>query len=121
MKRSARAALWIALAVLVVCGGAFLFLWVPVPSCDDQRTTKLVLQILRDQLHISGELSLRDIRTESGGVLTKKYECAADVHGISEPSGVLGLRFNQVYYTSEVTEDTHRQYVTARMVPIRER
>jgi hypothetical protein len=53
-------------------------------------------------------------------MFAKKYECAADVQGISELPSVLGLRFNQVYYTSEVTEDTHRHYVTARMVPTRE-
>jgi hypothetical protein len=120
MKTSVLIGLRIALAFLVVCGAAFVFLWVPTPGCDDQRTRELVLQILRDQFHISGELLLQNIRTESGGVFAKRHECAAEVQGINGPASVLGLRFNQVYYTSEVTEDTQRQYVTARMVPTTE-
>jgi hypothetical protein len=94
------------------------FTGVPVPGCTDHRTVELALQILRDQLHISGDLSLQHIRTESGGIFAHKYECAADVRGITKPSNLLDLQYTQIYYTSEVTEDTHRHYVTARMTPI---
>jgi len=88
-----------------------------VPSCTDRRTIELVLQVLRDQLAVPGNLSLANIRVRSGWLFGREWACAAEVDGISGPTSLAGVKFNQVTYTSEITADTRRLYVTARMGP----
>lgn len=116
------AAKWVligATLAAVAIGGAAISTVRLVPSCTDGRTTALVVKILSDELHVPGHLALHNIRVLSGSMLSGHWDCEAEVHGITGPDTAFGVKFNQVRYSSQVTADTHRQYVTARIVPFR--
>ena len=109
-------------------GGGLLFLVLrnQAPSCIDSRTKSLVIKILHDQFHMLGDLSLKNIRVLSGSLFGTGWKCEAQIAGITDSSDnqsmlaalkLLGMKFDQVRYDSTVTADTHRQYVTARLVP----
>jgi hypothetical protein len=88
-----------------------------VPDCADPRTKALVVQILR-QMEVQGDLVLSNVTSRADGWLEPRYECQAEVVGITEGRGflaLLGLRQVLVTYRSEVTEDTRQHYVTARL------
>jgi hypothetical protein len=102
------------LAVIVV-GGLILSTVRLVPNCTDQRTTDLVVQILRDQLGIKGDLSLHNVRQVSGGFFQQRYTCVPKLSGAGDENSLLTLTAKQVTYTSELTADTKRHYVTARL------
>lgn len=89
----------------------------PSPSCSDERTIASVIKILSEQFHIPGTLSLRNIRTETGGMFSRSYTCGADVDGITGVFTLGSTRFNAVSYTSSMTDDGNQHYVTAQIVP----
>ncbi len=109
---------------VVVAGAAIYLGWNPVPSCTSAQTMDLLSKILTDQLKLGPNLRFKNIRVESGNVFSKRFECDADVIGIVETADataaakLFGIRLTGVHYTSERTEDTGAQYVTARMTPV---
>jgi hypothetical protein len=115
------------IAPVFILGGvaalALLSWWNPTPSCTNVQTTDLVSHILTEQLKLGPNLHLENIRIISGNMFSGRYECEAEVSGISETAEraavakLLGIRMTWVHYTSEKTADTGRQYVTARMIP----
>lgn len=108
-------ALLASVAVCIVGFVAFSVLRNPARPCDDGAVLDVVRQIMTQQLGVTGTPALRNIRVIAGGAFDRRYECQAEANGIDEPS-LFGVAITQVRYTSEVTEDTRRIYVTARMV-----
>ena len=108
-----------AASIAVLSGTAFLLANAnPAGKCEDPTVTDLVIQILGEQLKVTGQPKLANIRKMSGGWLDQRYECVADIKGGSGPDSLAGLAFSQVSYTSEITLPDRRQYVTARLVPV---
>jgi hypothetical protein len=97
----------------------------PTPSCTAPETLGLVKTILSDQLGLGTEISVQNVRVTSGNIFSRRYECDAEVSGLAgataEAGKMFGVSLKWVHYTSEITADTGRQYVTARLVPMMNR
>lgn len=106
------------LAVAVLGIGAWFYhaSYVP-PDCSSEATLDLVKKILTKQFKLPSDIHIVNIRTVSGGLFARRFECDATVTGDLSGLTFLGVAPNGVHYTSEITEDTRRHYVTARVVP----
>jgi hypothetical protein len=106
---------------ITIAGGALALLVVSIvvyrneavpPDCSSQATVDLVKKILIEQFKLSNDIQLANIRTSRGGLLASRFECDGTVQARSG-----GLELRPVRYTSEITEDSHRHYVTAQVFP----
>lgn len=110
-----KALIWGAVAFVAASTVGVLYFKNPSPPCSDQEVTELTIQVLGQQLKIPGKLSLSNIIEKSGGFFGTEHVCEADIQGIDGDFGFLGVKFNRVRYTSSVTQDSHRLYVTAKI------
>lgn len=115
MRRPLRFGL-LAIAVLGLGAWFYYASYVP-PDCSSKATLDQVKKILTEQLKLPSDIRIMNIRTVAGGLFAHRFECDAAVTGDLSELTVLGIAPNGVHYTSEITEDTRRHYVTARVVP----
>src|SRR5581483_6734695 len=95
------------------------------PSCSNSDATDLVKQIITEQLDkkkaffvglnasnkaITYEVALKDIRTDSKDDSTGDYKCEATVEVTS--NSFMFNKSTDISYTTEVTEDTKKPYIT---------
>jgi hypothetical protein len=107
--------LMLSVVVLILLGaGVFLYREQAVPpDCSNIATIDLVRQILIGQFKYPVRVQIANIRTTQGGLFTPRFECEATIEGDLSAQSFLGFEMRAVHYTSEITEDTHRHYVTA--------
>jgi hypothetical protein len=86
-----------------------------VPGCTNHNTIDLVRSIITNQFKLPHDVKLSNIRTISGWYFGSRYECAAELSSDDPSFKLLKYVANQVTYSSEITDDTHRQYVTAKL------
>lgn len=103
------------LAAFALAGGAVLYFKNPAYSCSNPEVTSLAVNILGTQMKIPGNLSLTNIVQKSGGFFGNGYVCEAEIEGVEGDTTLFGTKLNRVRYTSQVTQDTHRVYVTAQL------
>ncbi|WP_155723312.1 hypothetical protein [Gluconobacter potus] len=101
--------------VLVVAAAGIFYFRNPAPSCSSAEVERLTVEILGEQLKIPGSLSLTNIIEKSGGFFGVNRVCEADIQGIQGGTEMFGVKLNRVRYTSSVTQDTRRVYVTAKL------
>lgn len=95
------------------------------PSCSNSDATDIVKQIVTEQLDkkkaffvglntsnkaITYDVALKDIRTDSKDESTGDYKCEATVDVTS--NSFMFNKSTDITYTTEVTEDTKKPYVT---------
>jgi hypothetical protein len=111
---SGRTAAGIVVILALVGVGGYLYRSATVPpDCGDAATLGLVRTILVKQFDFPKEIQIINIRTVTGGLFATRFECDATVEGVPDTETLLGFAPKGVHYTSEITEDTHRHYVTA--------
>jgi hypothetical protein len=106
---------WSVVLGCLLSGGAYVY-WAQTvpPSCSSQTTTNLVKKILVEQFSYPANIEISNIRTTLGGLFASRFECDATIDGDLSGQAFGGLEMRAVHYTSEITEDTHRHYVTAK-------
>ena len=105
--------------ILFIIGIAIYAYWlflVP-PACSDRPTTNLVKKILVEQFKYPVSIKIDNVRTSQGSLFGNRFECDASIEGDLSAQTFLGVEMHAVHYTSEITEDTHRQFVTAQLRP----
>ena len=95
------------------------------PSCGDSIAKDTVIQIASGQLEelkqalvamnneskeITYEVSIKNIRTTGKDSATGNYECAATID--VDSNSPIFKQAHDVTYTTEITEDSHKAYVT---------
>jgi hypothetical protein len=86
-----------------------------VPNCSDPRTKNLLHRVLVEKFHLADSVSVKNIRTTSGWIFGKSYECGADLTGIDSPE-FLGFKTDAVTYTMRKTDDGNF-FITAKLEP----
>jgi hypothetical protein len=107
----------LAFVLLVLCVGFYEEYEVP-PGCSSQFTIDRLKHILVDQFKFPSNIQFAYIRTNQGGPFSKHFECDAVVEGDLSQVSVELRELRGVHYTSDIAEDTHRHYVTARLFPM---
>lgn len=107
--------IWSVVMLAVLSTGVYLYRAQTVPpDCSNIATIDLVRQILVGQFKYPTQIQIANIRTTQGGFFAARYECDATVVGDLSEQSFLGVEMRAVHYTSEITEDSHRHYVTAK-------
>jgi hypothetical protein len=95
------------LGLVLLAGGGYLYRQQIVPpSCADPSTIALAKAKLAAQFRYPDDIALANIRTLAGGVFSHRSECQAEIQ-----NDILQTVAEPVRYTSELTDDTQRQYV----------
>jgi hypothetical protein len=107
-----------ALVLLALIAGAYLYREQTVPpGCSDQSTTDLVKKILIEKDFYPSGIRIGDIRTEQGWLFAHRFECVAKIKYDSSNPSTFGVENPDIHYSSELTDDTHMQYVTVEARP----
>jgi hypothetical protein len=105
------ALLGVVAAGLLISGGIRM-----LPSCSSDQSTTLLETILKDKIAIKGNPTPINIRTKSGWLFGRSYECEADLSGITDADSFFGLKPKSVDYSIYFT-DEGRLFVSAKIVP----
>jgi hypothetical protein len=95
--------------VVIVIGAALLYRQQTTPpGCADLATINLARAKLSSQFHFPDAIKLVNVRTSVGGLFARRLECEADIQ-----NDMLQVGPEPVRYSSQLTEDSHQQYVDA--------
>lgn len=107
--------IWLGVVVALLFFGVYAYrLQAVPPDCSSPATISLVRQILIGQFKYQRLIRIANIRTSQGGMFAPRFECDASIEGDLSGQSFGGVAVGAVHYTSEITEDTHRHYVTAK-------
>jgi hypothetical protein len=98
-----------AVGLIVVAAAGFVYREQTVPpGCADPATIDLARAKLSSQFKYPETIKLSTIRTLTGGLFAHRFECEAEIQNDMLQTGPEPVR-----YSSQLTDDSHMQYVDA--------